>query len=442
MAFPGTFRFFLKNYGCTQNIAEGENIRQILLNSGGIEVTDIYQADIIIVNSCAVKTPTEDKVIQFIYDASMTDADVLVTGCLPKINPDRIKKTCPDAILTPPNLGKSILKYLPISLPNGETYQMARLPEKPVFLPSHPLTAIMPISQGCLGSCNYCAVKYSRGWLTSYPINDLVDYAKQAIGLGAKELYVTSQDTAVYGKDSGTNLPELLSQLLSIEGDFQIRIGMMNPSYTFEIIDDILDLMLKDTRLYRFLHLPIQSGSDRILKAMNREYNIQSVEELINKIRNKIPDITLSTDVIVGFPGETNFDFNETVELLEKYRFDIVNISKYGDRPLAVSSQFDNKIPSDIKKKRSTFLSERVRKIQIEKNMEWIGWKGEALILHDTPKGQKFARNIYYRPIILQSGNLGERVNVEIIWATRSTLQGTILDEPYLETVSKGSVKE
>lgn len=439
MASPVHFRFFLKNYGCTQNLAEGENIRNILLKSGGVEVSDMFDADIIIVNSCAVKTPTEDKVIQFIYDASATDADVLVTGCLPKIHPDRIKKTCPDAILTPPNLGRSILKYLPISLANGETYQLARLPEKPVFLPGHPLTAVMPISQGCLGSCTYCSVKFARGWLTSYPPSKLIDYARQAISLGAKELYVTSQDTAVYGKDCGTNLVELLSGLLSIEGEFQIRIGMMNPVYLPEIVDPLLDLMLNDTRIYRFLHIPVQSGSDRILKLMNREYDVQSYEELINKIRSKIPHITLSTDVIVGFPGETNFDFEETVKLLETYRFDIVNISKYGDRPLAASSQFNNKVPPDIKKKRSTYLSQKVRQIQIEKNMEWIGWKGEALILHDTPQGQKFARNIYYRPIILQNGNIGEKVHVEITWATRSTLHGVILSEELVE-VSEESV--
>ncbi|MCG3215097.1 MAG: tRNA (N(6)-L-threonylcarbamoyladenosine(37)-C(2))-methylthiotransferase [Candidatus Heimdallarchaeota archaeon] len=421
------FRFYLKNFGCTQNQGEGENIRQILLHSYGEEVDDRYKADVIVINSCAVKTPTEDKVIQFIYDCSITDADIIVTGCLPKINPDRIKQTCPDAILTPPNIGKSILKYLPLQLINGEAYQMARLPEKPVFLPNQPLTSIVPISQGCLGSCTYCTVKYARGWLTSYPIDMVVNYTKKAIEMGAKELYITAQDTAVYGKDNCVALPDLLKRILEIEGDFQVRIGMMNPIYALEIIDDLLEIMKDDERVYRFLHVPIQSGSDKILDLMNRSYNMENFNLLIKKIRDKIPDITLSTDIIVGFPGETNFDFDQTVNCLEKHKFDIVNVSKYGDRPFAASVKHPNKIPSDIKKKRSKYLTEKVHEIQKAKNKKWHEWEGQILILKETGTGNKFGRNIYYKPVILAKGNLGDRVDIRVIGNSRSTLKGVMV---------------
>ena len=290
------FRFYLKSFGCTQNQGEGENIRQILLSSNGLEVESKYSADVIIINSCAVKTPTEDKVIQYIYECSMTDADIIVTGCLPKINPDRIKKACPDAILTPPNIGKSILKYVPLQLTNGEAYKMARLPEIPVFLEAQPLACIVPIGQGCLGSCTYCTVKYARGWLQSYPLKDVLEYTKKAIDKGAKELYVTSQDTATYGKDNGVDLIDLLTEMLEIEGDFQIRIGMMNPKHAAEIIDPLLDLMEKDERIYRFLHIPVQSGSDKILDLMKRDYDIENFNNLVKKIRSRFPKLTLSTD--------------------------------------------------------------------------------------------------------------------------------------------------
>jgi len=422
-----TFRFYLKNFGCTQNQGEGENIRQILLQSRGEEVDDKYMADVIIINTCAVKTPTEDKVIQFVYDSSMTDADIIVTGCLSKINPDRIKKACPDAILTPPNIGKSILKYVPLQLTNGEAYQMAKLPEEPVFSQELPLTAIVPISQGCLGSCTYCTVKYARGWLTSYPIKSIIDYAKKAIEMGVKELYITSQDTAVYGRDNCATLPELLEKILEIEGDYQIRIGMMNPTYANEIIDKIIELMKKDERIYRFLHIPVQSGSDKILELMKRNYDIEHFNSLVRKIRNELPDITLSTDIIVGFPGEANFDFDLTVKCLEKNQFDIVNVSKYGDRPFAASTSFPNKIPSDIKKKRSKYLSEKVQEIQKLRNERWFEWEGDVIILKETTTGSKFARNIHYKPIILSEGNLGERVHVQIIGNSRSTLKGKIV---------------
>ena len=430
-----TFRFYLRNFGCTQNQGEGENIRQILLQSQGEEVDNKYDADVIIINSCAVKTPTEDKVIQFIYECSMTDADVIVTGCLPKINPDRIKNACPDAILTPPNLGRSILKYVPSQLTNGGTYQLARLPENPVFAEKLPLTAIVPISQGCLGSCTYCAVKYARGWLTSYPVEMVINHINRALELGAKEIYMTAQDTAVFGRDNGVQLPELLSRVLETEGDFQIRIGMMNPKFALEIIDVLLDIMEKDERIYRFLHIPIQSGSDKILDLMKRKYDVEAFNSLVKKIRTRIPNITLSTDIIVGFPSETNYDFDLTVKLLEKIRFDIVNVSKYGDRPFAASSKFENKIPTDIKKKRSKYLSEKVKEIQKEKNDEWIGWEGDVLILKETTSGKKFGRNIFYRPIILSKGNLGERVKVKITGSSQSALHGEMysMESPFIE---------
>jgi len=422
------FRFYLKTLGCTQNQGEGENIRQILLNSNGEEVQDKYLADVIIINTCAVKTPTEDKVIQFIYDASMTDADIIVTGCLSKINPDRIKKACPDAILTPPNVGRSILKYVPLQLTNGEAYQMAKLPDEPVFLPNSPLTTIVPISQGCLGSCTYCTVKYARGWLTSYPVKELVKYVKKAIEMGSKELYITSQDTGVYGQDNCMTLPELLEKILEIEGDYHIRIGMMNPAYVHDIIKDILELMKKDERIYRFLHIPIQSGSDKILGLMKRKYDIESFNSLIKKIRNEIPQITISTDIIVGFPGETNFDFDLTLQCIEKNQFDIVNVSKYGDRPFAASNSFQNKIPSDIKKKRSKYLTEKVHSIQKSKIREWIGWEGEVTILKDTTAGNLFGRNIYYKPVILTKGNLGETIKAKVVDSSRSALKGEIIE--------------
>ena len=420
------FKFFLKNFGCTQNLGEGENIRQILLSSKGREVKDIYSADVIIINSCAVKTPTEDKVVQYIYECSMTDADIIVTGCLSKINPDRVKQACPDAILTPPNIGRSILKYVPMQLTNGEAYQMARLPEKPVFYENQPLTAIVPIAQGCLGSCTYCAVKYARGWLQSYLLKDVFEYTKKAIEMGAKELYITAQDTATYGKDNGDNLIDLTKNILEIEGDFRIRLGMMSPNHASEIIDELLNLMEKDDRIYRFLHIPVQSGSDKILELMKRNYNMELFNHLIKKIRVRFPLMTLSTDVIVGFPGETNFDFDQTVKCIEKNQFDIVNVSKYGDRPFAASSNFPNKIPSDIKKKRSKYMTETVHAVQLSRNREWIGWKGDAIILKDTLKGNKFARNNYYRPIILLQGDLGETINVTIISNSRSSLKGNV----------------
>ncbi|MHA1224891.1 MAG: radical SAM protein, partial [Candidatus Heimdallarchaeaceae archaeon] len=246
------------------------------------------------------------------------------------------------------------------------------------------------------------------------------------VSIGAKELYVTAQDTAVYGKDSVSSLPELLEQFLEIEADFQIRVGMMNPKYAVTIIDDLLDLMERDRRIYRFLHIPVQSGSDKILELMKREYDIDTFNQLVKKIRTRFPKMSLSTDIIVGFPSETNYDFQQSVDCIEKNRFDIVNISKYGDRPFAASSNYPNKIPSDIKKKRSKFITEKLHSLQLQINKEWIGWEGEVLILNETRSDNKFGRNIYYKPVILKTGNLGERVFAIITQASKSSLKGIV----------------
>jgi MiaB/RimO family radical SAM methylthiotransferase len=214
---------------------------------------------------------------------------------------------------------------------------------------------------------------------------------------------------------------------LEIDEDFQIRIGMMNPTYTIEIIEQLLEIMKNDQRVYRFLHLPVQSGSDKILSLMKRGYDIETFNHLIKKIKNRIPKITLSTDVIIGFPGETNFDFEQTVNCIQKNRFNIVNVSKYGDRPFAASNKFPNKIPTDIKKKRSRFITEKIHEMQTESNKEWEGWEGQVLVLKETNRGSKFGRNIYYKPVILSEGNLGEREEVRITDTSRTSLSGEIV---------------
>ncbi|CRG93798.1 radical SAM protein, putative [Plasmodium gallinaceum] len=213
---------------------------------------------------------------------------------------------------------------------------------------------IININNGCLGNCTYCKTKFARGDLMSYEINDIIDRVKYVSNEeNIKEIWLTSEDTGAYGIDLNTDIVKLLKRLLdSVQnGDVMIRLGMTNPPYILKHIKDICNL-LKHKNMYEFIHIPVQSGSNNVLKNMNREYNIEDFIFLVDNLRKYVPNITISTDIICGFPYETEKDHNETVNLIKKYKFPILNISQFYPRSGTVAFNM-KKINTKIVKKRS-----------------------------------------------------------------------------------------
>ncbi len=182
-------------------------------------------------------------------------------------------------------------------------------------IPVNRIVGIVPINYGCLGSCSYCCVLFARGRLRSYRIDELVERIKCDLASGVKEVWLTSQDTACYGKDIAVSLADLLREVCRVEGEFFVRVGMMTPNYALEILDDLIQAY-KDEKVFKFLHLPVQSGDDEVLRLMNRLYSVEDFRRIVNSFREKIPEITLATDVICGFPGESKEAFQQTVELI------------------------------------------------------------------------------------------------------------------------------
>lgn len=411
-------------YGCSANVADSEIMAGLLKQEGFELVSSIERSDLNIINTCMVKTPTEHRMIYEIQELTKTNKPLIVAGCMPKTSRKIIEDINPSASIIGPDSIEKIV-YASIAAMRGNKAVLLEDSKKPkLCLPrerKNPVIGVIPISSGCLSSCSYCSVRFARGRLFSSPIEAVVKEAKRAIEDRCKEIYLTSQDNSCYGKDTGKRLPELLNEVCKIQGKFFVRVGMVNPLYTKEILDDLIK-SYKNPEVFKFLHLPVQSGSDRILQLMNRGYAIEEFIEIVERFREEIPEITINTDVIVGFPEEKEEDFYSTVNLIRLVKPDAVNISKFGSRPMteaAKMKQLDRKIINE----RSAYMHELTKKISLEGNQRWMGLRGEVLVDEKIENGF-IGRNFAYKPVIIKTDEnlFGKFANVEITDATPNCL--------------------
>jgi threonylcarbamoyladenosine tRNA methylthiotransferase CDKAL1 len=197
------------------------------------------------------------------------------------------------------------------------------------------LIEIVPLSTGCLGSCTYCKTKHARGVLGSYAPEAIVARVQKALAEGVKEIWLSSEDTGAYGRDIGTTLPHLLARLVALlddRKDVMLRVGMTNPPFILDHLDEIAEI-LRHPQVFSFLHVPVQSGSDSVLMRMNREYTVAEFERVVSFLKRKVPDMVIATDIICGFPGESDEEWEKTMSLVKKYNFPILNISQFYPRP-------------------------------------------------------------------------------------------------------------
>ncbi len=407
-------KVYIETYGCAANRNDSEIMAGLLMERGHEMTSDPSTAEVIIVNTCIVKHTTEEKIksriraLKKLYPSKR----IIIAGCMVTGEPE-IAKGFVLPMIGPRSISKvSDVVEGKIHAALNEWSEKPTLPSKSRF----PIK-IIQLSEGCLGNCSYCITKFARGRLKSYKPEVVVDAVKKAVTHGYKEIWLTSQDNSSYGMDIGTNLHELLERILSVEGDFKIRVGMMNPAFLKDFDVEIF----KDERVFKFVHIPVQSGSNRILGLMKRGYTVEEFEKVVKSFR-KIPGITLWTDVIVGFPTETEEEFNETVELIKRIKPDFVNVSRYSNRP-GVEARKLKQIPTEVKKERSRLMSKLVDQIAFEKNRSWIGWEGEILI-DEYAHGNFIGRNFAYKPVVLEDGELGATVNVKIVDAAATHLKG------------------
>ncbi len=423
-------KFYIETYGCAFNQADSEIIAGQLQEIGLDRTQSIEDADYIVINTCGVKEVTESKIIYRLTQLNKLNKKLIIAGCLPRINFKRVKNAAPNAeiIIGPRAITK--LKELILNTSDREKIIIKNYNESKVGLHRVSFnfpTYIVPINEGCLGNCAYCAVKFARGTLFSFDPQMIYEEVYYAVQKGFKDIWITSQDCGSYGYDINTNLANLMNALIKIDGQFRMRIGMFNVDTVLPFINDLLEVY-KNNKIYNFVHIPVQSGSNTILKSMKRKYTAEEWLDIAKKFKSNINRITLSTDIIVGFPGETDEDFEETIRLIEEIRPDITNISKYGDRPNTLASKMKNKVDTNIKKKRSTYLAEIVRKITLKNNQKWIDWEGDGIVAEIAPKGGFVIRNNWYKNIIVQDNlRLGKIIKVRILDATPTYLKGQII---------------
>lgn len=428
-------RVYVEGHGCSASLADTEILRGVIEQGGYELVDDQNTADINVLVTCSVKSVTEQRMLSRIRDISQKGRNkLIVAGCLPKADPTKISKIDQNlSMLGPGNLDR-ILPTIESAL-SGR--QMVSLESKKLVKLGMPrsrlnqVVGVVEISSGCLSSCTFCQVKLVKGNVFSYPEAQIVEEARSLILEGAKEIWLTSTDNAAYGRDAKTTLPSLIRRVSALPGDFKIRVGMMNPLLTHRLVDELVECF-QNEKVFKFIHLPVQSGSDRILKTMLRGYTVDDFYETVEAFRAAIPEVSLSTDMIVGFPTETESEFLESQELLKRAKPDVVNISRFGAREGTKAAVMDGQIDSMTSKDRSVRMTSLVKQIQRKINSKWVGWSGSVLI-DELVEDALVGRNFAYKPCLFKRDQLpfskeilGKVVNAKITDFTSSTLRANV----------------
>lgn len=422
---------YIESYGCSASQSEAEIMAGLLEQSGFNIIRNEKFADLIIVVTCYVKSNTENKIlfrIRQIRD-SYPNKKLIIAGCMPEGIYRTISDTVPDASLVSTHHVKEIAQAVKKTLEGKRVEYLGISEEIKLCLPKirkNPVIDIVPISSGCNSSCSYCCVRFAKGKLFSYPKEMILKEIENSIKQGCKEIWLTSQDNASYDMDQETKLPELLNDVSKISGKFFVRNGMMNPKNVLPILGDLIKSYQND-KIYKFLHLPIQSGDDEILKKMNRGYKVEDFKNIVKGFRKNLK-FQLWTDVIVGFPEENEEQFENTVKMIKEIKPDWANVSRFGLRSGTPIQDFKQLSP-EIINERSERISKLVRELSLERNKEWIGWEGTVLVSKKGKKpGQWLGRNPAYKLVLVESKEklLGKFIDVKIREADYAYLTGIL----------------
>ncbi len=414
-------RFFVETYGCTMNHGESLEMERTLALLGHSIAATAEDAEIVVVNTCVVIKSTELKIMKRMRQLQEKGKRFIVTGCMAAVQASEITEGFPETLLLAPSNHDSFAGLIVERYGIGDCKAD---PSKRLF----GSTFILPIAQGCLGHCTYCITRLARGGLKSYPIGELVGSATEALNEGAKELFVTAQDTACYGKDSGTRLADLISGLCGFQGDFKIRIGMMNPD-SLKGQESDLAQMYQEAKVYKFLHLPVQSGSDRMLKAMGRAYKVAEFEEQVQIMRRAVPRLTLSTDIICGFPGEEEADHRDTIAMLLRVRPNIVNVTRFSIRLGTAAESMDHQVVSRIAKDRSREIAKLRFEIASSINAKLIGECLDAVATEEGKNGTTICRDLAFVPIAIPVRlSLGSNVKIVVTQSHPTYLVGRLAE--------------
>ncbi len=421
-------RVYVESFGCSQNQGEGAGIARDLASRGHELARAPSGADVGILVTCGVIGPTESRMVRRWQALAERIPRVVVTGCLVPLRTELMSGAGRERTTFVPIREQD---HLPALLDSWSTEVALRLPMAATMTapPPSAVTEEVVIAQGCTSGCTFCFSRLARGRLSSVPIAEVVRRVRDATARGVREVRLTGLDTAAWGEDLvGTErLPDLLRSVARVPGEFRVRVGMMSPQSLEPHRDAYFDA-LAQAPAYRFLHLPLQSGSDRILDGMRRGYHTDLFRRQVDAARRRLPDLHLATDVIVGFPGETEDDFRSTEELLEVLGPETVNVTRFSARPGTPAARLPPLAPR-VAKRRSrsiALLRQRISRTRLER---WIGTRARGRVLEHGPGGSSVARLENYLPVVLATRPpLGSVVELRVDGARSTYLLGRTVD--------------
>lgn len=365
-------------YGCQMNFSDAERMEGELAKIGYTSTEDMAQADLIMINTCCVRETAEDKVygkIGEIKSLKRNNPDLIlgITGCMAQKEGERLIKRAPhidfvlgtnkihEVVTTVQKLEQAQIKHIVDTEINE-----AEMPENISIHRKTPLSAWVPIMYGCNNFCTYCIVPYVRGRERSRLPEEIVAEVKEAVKQGYKEVTLLGQNVNSYGKDhQKANFAQLLAMVDRVEGIERVRYMTSHPK---DLSDEVIEVIKNSQHICNHFHLPVQYGSNKILKAMNRVYTVEAYKELIRKIRAAVPDASITTDLIVGFPGETEEDFQQLLDFLAEIRYDQAYTFIYSKRSGTPAAEMDEQVDDELKHDRLNRLMELQNKISLEKN--------------------------------------------------------------------------
>ena len=429
-------KLYVKTFGCQMNVYDSNRMVEALALHGFSKTDRPEQADILLLNTCHIREKASEKLFSEIgrlAKQKKKKALIIVAGCVVQAEGREILRRSPliDIAVGPQNyheLPAMIARYqrekgrlIQADFPAESKFDVLPLPK------NSPANAFLAIQEGCDNFCSYCVVPYTRGCEYSRPSSDILAEAKALVKAGAKEIMLLGQNVNCWHGDRGRDLGDLIRDVAKIRGLKRIR---YTTSYPSKITQNLINTHADTKKLMPYIHLPIQSGSDRILKAMNRQYTVAEYEKIIADFRAVRPDIAISSDFIVGFPGETEEDFEETLHLVERVKYASSFSFKFSARPGTPASLMKNQIPEEVKTRRLMKLQKLLQSQQRAFNEATVGKTLEVLL---TERGKQRGQLVGYTPYMQGTvvkaplKMLGEIVRVKITSASATALTGEIV---------------
>jgi len=438
-------KFHIITFGCQINKSDSEKIAGLLESLNYKSVSNINEADLVVVNMCSVRQSAVDRVYGHLNNLKTLkkknkDLRTLLTGCLLKHDFNKLKhkfdyilpiKSLPywEQVLNKDNF----FYYLkPRETKSSQELKTDYLKTQAIY--GNDFSAYVPIITGCNNFCSYCVVPYTRGIEVSRPVNEIVAEVKQLIKKGIKEIWLLGSNVNHYSSKDKNSKPIKLSELLKIiskiKGDFWISLTSCNP---IGFPDELIKTISASKKVSHYISLPAQSGSNEILKKMNRGHTIEQYKKLVRKIKKAIPDVFLSCDIIVGFPGETKKQFQETIKLFKEIRPDMAYIAEYSPRPGTLAFNIKDNIPYQEKQRRRECLTKTLEKIALEKNKQYIDKTLEVLISKTLKNNFLVGKTLNYRTVKVKNCSklkseqyIGKLIKVKITDAISWGIKGEL----------------